>query len=306
MQNLISAYGMDLKFQVVKTCAVQEFLKQGLSVIDDSIQTVFICDLQSHERNRILKYCIENRKIAYIIPETGDLLMSSARTMHMFHLPLMRAERYQPVPEYIIMKRIFDILISGMGLILLSPLMLIIAGIVKADGGTVFYRQTRLTKDGRKFQILKFRSMRPDAEKDGIARLSSGKVDKRITVAGKFLRRFRLDELPQLFNILKGEMSVVGPRPERPEIAAQYEAELPEFRLRLQAKAGLTGYAQVYGKYNSTPYDKLQMDLMYLAHPSIIQDIKICFATVKILFLPESTEGIDENAVTAQQNHKNK
>ena len=232
--------------------------------------------------------------------------MSSARTMHMFHLPLMRAERYQPVPEYIIMKRIFDILISGMGLILLSPLMLIIAGIVKADGGTVFYRQTRLTKDGRKFQILKFRSMRPDAEKDGIARLSSGKVDKRITVAGKFLRRFRLDELPQLFNILKGEMSVVGPRPERPEIAAQYEAELPEFRLRLQAKAGLTGYAQVYGKYNSTPYDKLQMDLMYLAHPSIIQDIKICFATVKILFLPESTEGIDENAVTAQQNHKNK
>lgn len=140
--------------------------------------------------------------------------------------------------------------------------------------------------------------MRTDAEKDG-ARLSSGKDDDRITPVGRFIRACRLDELPQMFNILKGEMSVVGPRPERPEITRQYEQELPEFSLRLQAKAGLTGYAQVYGKYNTRPYDKLQMDLMYIASASLIEDLKIIFATLQILFMPESTEGIEAGQTTA-------
>ena len=172
------------------------------------------------------------------------------------------------------------------------------------DHGPIFYRQCRLTKDGKKFDVLKFRSMRVDAEKDGVARLSSGEHDDRITPVGHFIRKCRLDELPQLINILKGDMSLVGPRPERPEIAAQYEEELPEFDLRLQAKAGLTGYAQVYGKYNTTPYDKLQMDLMYISNPSIIEDIKIMFATVKILFMPESTEGVSEGQTTAMSGKK--
>jgi lipopolysaccharide/colanic/teichoic acid biosynthesis glycosyltransferase len=141
--------------------------------------------------------------------------------------------------------------------------------------------------------------MRQDAEKDGVARLSSGGADDRITPVGRFIRKVRIDELPQLFNILGGSMSLVGPRPERPEIAEQYYEELPEFALRLQAKAGLTGYAQVYGKYNTTPYDKLQMDLMYIAHPSFLEDLKIIFATVKILFMSESTEGIRAGASTA-------
>ena len=167
------------------------------------------------------------------------------------------------------------------------------------DGGTAFYRQKRLTKDGKVFEILKFRSMRMDAEKDGVARLSSGDADPRITKVGRFIRACRLDELPQLFNILAGDMSVVGPRPERPELAEEYKKELPEFDLRLQCKCGLTGFAQVYGKYNTTPYDKLLMDLMYIAQPSIAEDLKICFATVKILFLKDSTEGVAEGQVTA-------
>ena len=176
----------------------------------------------------------------------------------------------------------------------------IVAIAIKAtDGGPVFYKQCRLTKDGKRFNVLKFRSMRVDAEKDGVARLSTGENDDRITPVGRFIRKCRLDELPQLLNILAGQMSLVGPRPERPEIAAQYEEELPEFALRLQAKAGLTGYAQVYGKYNTTPYDKLQLDLMYIANPSIIEDFKIMFATVKILFEAESTEGVNEGNVTA-------
>ena len=156
-----------------------------------------------------------------------------------------------------------------------------------------------LILDGKQFEILKFRSMRVDAEKDGVARLSTGDKDDRITRVGHIIRACRLDELPQLLNILKGDLSVVGPRPERPEIAAQYCEEMPEFALRLQAKAGLTGYAQVYGKYNTAPYDKLQMDLMYIAHPSLIEDLKIMLATVKILFMAESTEGVAEGATTA-------
>ena len=120
------------------------------------------------------------------------------------------------------------------------------------------------------------------------------------------IRKLRIDELPQLLNILSGSMSVVGPRPERPEIAKQYEEDLPEFKLRLQVKAGLTGYAQVYGKYNTTPYDKLQMDLMYIANPSFVEDLRIIFATIKILFVPESTDGIAEGQTTAmaQQDEK--
>ena len=138
-----------------------------------------------------------------------------------------------------------------------------------------------------------------DAEKDGVARLSTGENDDRVTPVGRVIRSLRIDEIPQLFNILGGSMSFVGPRPERPEIAKQYEKDLPEFNLRLQAKAGLTGLAQVYGKYNTDPYDKLQMDLMYIANPSIIEDLRIIFATIKILFMKESTEGVAEGQTTA-------
>ena len=167
------------------------------------------------------------------------------------------------------------------------------------DGGPVFYKQVRLTKNGKLFNVLKFRSMRVDAEKDGKARLSTGEKDDRITPVGRVIRKVRIDELPQLLNILSGSMSLVGPRPERPEIAELYEQVLPEFRLRLQAKAGLTGYAQVYGKYNTTPYDKLQMDLMYIATSSVLEDLRIIMATIKILFVPESTDGVEEGQMTA-------
>ena len=189
-----------------------------------------------------------------------------------------------------------------MALIVLSPFMLVTAIAIKAtDKGPVFYKQVRLTKNGKKFEILKFRSMRVDAEKDGVARLSTGENDDRITSVGRIIRKFRIDELPQLINILKGDLSICGPRPERPEIAEEYCKEIPEFALRLQVKAGLTGCAQVYGKYNSTPYDKLEMDLMYIAHPSIFEDFKIMLATIKILFVAESTEGVEEGSQTALQ-----
>ena len=298
MKDLIEEYGLSKKFNVMKIASVEECL-DDLSMID-GMEVVFLSGIHSHDRNFILKYCLYENKQVYVIPRIGDVIMSSAKQVHMFHLPMMRVQRYNPRPGYLFVKRLFDIVASLLGLIILSPVFLVTAIAIKAsDKGPVFYKQERLTKNGKKFMIHKFRSMRVDAEKDGVARLSSGDKDDRITPVGRFIRKCRIDELPQLIDILSGNLSVVGPRPERPEIAEEYMKEIPEFQLRLQAKAGLTGYAQVYGKYNTTPYDKLQMDLMYIANPSFAEDIRICFATIKILFASESTEGVAEGQTTA-------
>lgn len=303
MEKLIGKYGLDTKYKVVLTATADECIA-NLAMLD-GVSTVFMSGIHSHDRNVILKYCVENNIGIFVIPRIGDTIMSGAYPMHMFHLPMLKVGRYHPQPEYLFIKRLLDIVISAVALVVLSPIFLVTAIAIKAtDHGPVFYKQIRLTKDGKEFGILKFRSMRVDAEKDGVARLSSGEYDDRITPVGKVIRACRIDELPQLVNILRGELSIVGPRPERPEIAAQYCEEMPEFSLRLQAKAGLTGYAQIYGKYNTTPYDKLVMDLMYIAHPSIVEDLKIMFATVKILFVPESTEGVSEGQTTAMSGKK--
>lgn len=303
MEKLIGKYGLDSKYKVVLTATADECIA-NLAMLD-GVSTVFMSGIHSHDRNVILKYCVENNIGTFVIPRIGDTIMSGAYPVHMFHLPMLKVGRYHPQPEYLFIKRLLDIVISAVALVVLSPIFLVTAIAIKAtDHGPVFYKQIRLTKDGKEFGILKFRSMRVDAEKDGVARLSSGDHDDRITPVGKVIRACRIDELPQLLNILRGELSIVGPRPERPEIAAQYCEEMPEFSLRLQAKAGLTGYAQIYGKYNTTPYDKLVMDLMYIAHPSIVEDLKIMFATVKILFMPESTEGVSEGQTTAMSGKK--
>ena len=300
MESLFGEYGLDKKFDVRFTCSVEECLAGNMECLN-GLDSVFLCGVHSHERNTILKRCVEQGIETYMIPRIGDVIMSGAKRMHMFHLPILRVGRYNPPIEYAIIKRLADIVVSSIGIIIASPIMAAVAVAIKAfDGGPVFYKQTRLTKDGRQFQIWKFRSMKTNAEQDGIARLSSGEKDDRVTPVGRFIRACRLDELPQLFNILGGSMSLVGPRPERPEIAAQYERQMPEFRLRLQTKAGLTGYAQVYGKYNTLPYDKLLMDLMYFANPSLLEDIRILFATVQVLFTKESTEGVVADQATAE------
>ncbi|HBI60272.1 MAG TPA: polyprenyl glycosylphosphotransferase [Lachnospiraceae bacterium] len=298
LERLVEEYGLAKKFDICLTEGVERCLAD-ISMLN-GMDAVFLSGIHSHDRNVILKYCVEKGIEVYVIPRIGDTIMSGAKQMHMFHLPILRTGRYSPSPVYLVVKRLVDITVAFTALIILSPVWLITAMAIKAeDGSDIFYRQCRLTKDGKKFEVIKFRSMRMDAEGDGIARLSSGENDERLTKVGRIIRKVRLDELPQLLCILKGDMSIVGPRPERPEIAKQYEEEMPEFRLRLQAKAGLTGYAQVYGKYNTTPYDKLQMDLMYIAHPSMVEDFRIMLATVKILFLPESTEGIVEGKTNA-------
>ena len=264
-------------------------------------EAVMICGVSSSVRNDIVKFCIAEKMEAYVRPNIGDYLINGAKTMQMCSLPVMLCQRCNPSVWYLVVKRGMDIVLSLAALVILSPLMLVTAAAIKLyDGGPVFYKQIRLTKDRKEFYVYKFRSMRVDAEKDGVARLAS-QGDDRITPVGKVIRSLRIDELPQLLCILMGTMTIVGPRPERPEIAEQYEKEMPEFALRLQAKAGLTGYAQVYGKYNTSPYNKLQMDLQYIGSMGLVTDLKIIFATIKVLFVPESTEGVAQGQTTARK-----
>ncbi len=290
LDSIIKSHNLDFQFEVKATLDCGECA--GNIGCLSGFEAVFL-SASGKNKDAILKYCIENGIRVFFIPEVGDMFVYGSEKKHMLHLPVFEAGRYNPPLVFLFVKRFFDVVFSLLFILILSPFMLIIALAVKlCDGGPVFYRQTRLTQNGREFRIIKFRSMRVDAEK-GKAVLSTGYNDDRITPVGRVIRKIRADELPQLFNILSGSMSFVGPRPERPEIAEGYCRELPDFSLRLQAKAGLTGYAQVYGKYNTTPADKLKMDLMYIARPSIAEDFRILFATLKIIFSPESTEGFE-------------
>lgn len=254
--------------------------------------TVVLWDVPNSIRNEILKECYGQRIRIYTMPSISDILLSGAEMMHFFDTPLFLIRSNALTIDQMLIKRSFDILAGVLLLILTSPILLITALLIKAyDKGPVFYQQTRCSLFGTPFSIYKFRSMNVNAEQDGIARLAQ-KQDNRITPVGKIIRKLRIDELPQLFNVIKGDMSFVGPRPERPEIIEQYRKELPEFPYRMRVKAGLTGYAQIYGKYNTIPYDKLKLDLYYIEHYSIWMDLKLLLLTIKIVLTPESTEGV--------------
>ena len=278
-------------------------LSLGLDVIKEKIngyKAVVIGDIPSHERNLLLKYCFEKDIRCYSIPKLSDIMLRNADDIHLFDTTLLLSRNLRLTAEQLFFKRIVDIIFSLAGLVIASPFMILIALAIKLyDGGPVFYKQPRLTKDKQIFMILKFRSMKMDSEVKG-AQLAK-KEDDRITPVGKLIRRIHFDELPQIFNILKGDMSLVGPRPERPEIAALYSERIPEFDYRLKVKAGLTGYAQVYGKYNTTPYDKLKLDLTYIETYSLKLDLKLLMLTFKILFQKENTEGVEAWQKTAGQ-----
>ncbi len=281
--DLMGVYDID----EVKKASKKERDMWLIDKIKDA-EAVFVMEINSHERNVVIKYCVDNEISCYDEPKIGDILMRTSKQFNMYNLPIVLVERFSPTPEYMLVKRIGDILLACLALVVTSPLFVFTALAVKlTDGGPVIYKQKRLTKNGRVFDMYKFRSMKIDAEKYTGAVLSSGADDPRVTGIGRFIRKVRIDELPQLINILKGDMSIVGPRPERPEIAEKYCRDLPEFRLRLQVRAGLTGYAQVYGRYDSDPYDKLCMDLYYISKAGVAQDLKIMFVTVKRILAKE-------------------
>ena len=315
-RRLLVVYGVRPVFSIMEKIGARDdkYVIGGSISIDEGIDKIMakakefegivVGDVPSHDRNLILKKCYDSSIRVYMIPKISDILVRSSTNLNLFDTPILLSKNEGLQIDQMAVKRFIDIVVSLIGIILTSPLFVMFgAAIHLADRGPIFYTQTRLTIDGKLFKIYKFRTMRVDAEKDGVARLA-GEADYRITDVGKILRATRLDELPQLFNIIKGEMSLVGPRPERPEIAAEYMEDLPEFAMRLKMKAGLTGYAQVHGKYNTTPYDKLKLDLHYIRNYSLWMDLILIVLTPKVLFMKESTEGVGEGETNANNKDK--
>ena len=257
--------------------------------------SVIICRLESSVRNDLLKFCYDNDIEVYLPPRISDIIVRGAKELDQFDSPLIICKNCSLTEGQQFVKRVFDIVISLLGIIISAPLMAIIALAIKIyDGGPVLFTQKRVTLGEKVFDIYKFRSMVIDAEKDDRV-IPATDDDPRITPVGRIIRKLRFDELPQLFNILMGDMSVVGPRPERVEHHYSYTEQIPEFPYRTKVKAGLTGYAQVMGKYNTTPYDKLLLDLVYIQRFSFFLDFKLILLTVKVMFMKESTQGFKKS-----------
>ncbi|MBO5371384.1 MAG: exopolysaccharide biosynthesis polyprenyl glycosylphosphotransferase [Lachnospiraceae bacterium] len=280
--------------------------KEQLHQYIHECETVLFYEVSRENRAGLIEEAMRDEKSIYLTPRLSDVILMGCEPRHLLDTPLLRYGYAYQKKSLHGSKRMFDLIFSIVLLVVASPIMLITAIAIKIeDNGPVFYKQARCTKDGKVFDILKFRSMIVDAEKNGSIPCTEG--DPRITKVGKIIRATRLDELPQIINILKGEMSFVGPRPERVEHVEQFTKELPEFAYRMRVKGGLTGYAQIYGKYNTSAYDKLRLDLMYIENQSFLLDLKLLMLTFKIMFTPESTEGFTEEksqelAVESQAN----
>jgi len=272
-------------------------IEEGLEVVYQRVSEckgVILCDLPSAQRNRLIKFCFEHDIRAYTTPKISDILIRGASEINLFDTPLLFNRNASLNLGQQFLKRLTDLVFSGIALVVALPFIPLIALAIKLhDGGPILFRQERCTIDNKVFKICKFRSMIVDAEKDGKSCPAIDR-DPRITPVGRVLRATRMDELPQLWNILKGDMSIVGPRPERVEHVEKYTREVPEFAFRSKVKAGLTGLAQIVGRYNTTPYDKLKLDLMYITNYSLFWDFKLMLMTVKVLFLADSTQGMDK------------
>lgn len=270
--------------------------KEGLESIKremNKVDAILINDIPSETRNLILKMCFYADKRVYYTPKLGDIFVRGSEELRVFDTPICFCRNIGLDIGQRIIKRLGDVIVSVIGIIILSPIMLVVAILIKSyDHGKVLYKQERCTINGKIFEIIKFRTMKEDAEKEGKAQLATID-DDRITPIGRFLRKTRIDELPQFFNVLKGDMSIVGPRPERPEIIQKYLEDIPEFDYRMKVKAGITGYAQVYGKYNTTDLDKLKFDLMYIQKCSILLDIQLMLLTIKVIFIKDAADGIE-------------
>lgn len=264
-----------------------------LETIVDNCSSILISDVPAQIENAVIKKCFEKDKRVYFIPKISDIILKSSDSLNVIDTPLYLSRNLGMSFWQRFWKRVVDVVFCGLAVVILCPVFLITMLAIKLeDHGPVFFKQERVTKDGKHFMILKFRSMIVDAEKDGRPH-PAGEKDDRITKVGRVIRACRIDELPQLFNILSGDMSIVGPRPERYEHVEKYTNDIPEFKFREKVKGGLTGYAQVYGKYNTSALDKLKLDLTYIANFSLLLDFQIMFETVKILFQKDSTEGFD-------------
>lgn len=258
-----------------------------------SHEVIFLAGIPDTEEALLEAYCYKHNKTIYLLAELEDVIISTSQQNILDDTPFLYIHRMDPTLFQRVAKRSCDIFVSLLGIIISSPIMLVTALVLKLQGnGSVFFRQKRATLNGQVFEIIKFRTMYEDS-----GNFSAREDDNRITPVGAFLRKYRIDELPQLFNVLRGEMSLVGPRPEMLENVDRYTREVPEFRYRQQMKAGLTGLAQIEGKYNTSPKDKAILDLLYIENFSLAYDFKLMLRTLTIFFRRDSTEGFGEKKV---------
>lgn len=256
--------------------------------LKDMDEVYLSADIPAEFKARIIRQCMGGKQVIYVVPHLFEISLINAKVVQLEDTPAFMVDTLGLTAEQAFVKRMFDIIASFIGLVLLSPLMLITIVLIKITSkGPVFYKQERITKGNRHFNVIKFRTMRQDAE-EITGPVLSHINDPRVTPLGRFLRRTRIDELPQLINVLKGDMSLVGPRPERPFFVEQFMLDLPEYEHRFAVKAGITGYAQIAGNYGTSPEDKLRYDLMYIRHYSLLLDIKLIFRTIGVLFTPGS------------------
>lgn len=258
----------------------------------EQIDVIVMCPNMRHRHKvTIINYCHAHGKEALIIPNTYEIFCSGITLDKIDDIPVFRTQILRPSVETRILKRMLDIIVSGVGFVCTFPFMVVTAIAIKiGDPGPVLYSQIRTGRDGKEFKVYKFRTMRVDAEKYSGPMLAQ-ENDPRITKLGRFLRTVRLDELPQIWNVINGDMSIVGPRPERPFFVEKFAKKIPEYVYRHNVKPGITGMAQVYGKYNTTPFDKLVYDLMYIQHCGLVLDLTIIIQTVRVLFTKSATEG---------------
>ncbi|AZP92416.1 sugar transferase [Enterococcus mundtii] len=277
---------------------------ENIKKMIDTIDIVYLSShIEENEKIKIYQLITKKEKKLFLNTTFENLTMINPNIMNFEDESIIEASGFKIQPEDELFKRLFDIIISFILLILASPFMLLTAILVKVTSpGPVIYKQVRITKNQKEFSIYKFRSMTATAEaKSGPVLAKSN--DARVTPVGKFIRAVRFDELPQIFNVLKGDMSIVGPRPERPFFVDQFNAENPYYYLRHNVRAGITGYAQVYGKYVSDYNSKLRFDLLYIKKYSLMMDLKILLQTIKILFDKMSSQGLeeDENASSLKE-----
>lgn len=252
---------------------------------------ILIGDITSEARNDIIKHCFNNSRNIYVIPKISDILLKYSEDILVFDTPLYLSTNFGLSFEVRFFKRLIDIVISLFILIAFFPIWLIVALMIKIeDGGPIFFLQERVTIDNKLFNIIKFRSMKVSDSDEVMPTLED---DDRVTRVGKFIRKYHIDEIPQLLNILVGDMSLVGPRPERKEHVELYTKEISEFEYRSKVKSGLTGLAQIYGKYNTSAIDKLKLDLIYIKKCGFIFDLELILRTLKVLIVKENTEGFD-------------
>ena len=261
----------------------------------EQVDVLIICpDIRLKDKAKIVHYCNLHEKQALLIPKSYEVFCSGMTLDKIDDVPVFRPQRLSPTLEQRSLKRILDIMVALTGLLLALPLMILTVIAIKIfDPGPIFYSQERLGRYEKPFKVYKFRTMRVDAEKLSGPMLAQ-ENDPRITRLGAFLRAVRLDELPQIWNVLVGDMSIVGPRPERPFFVEQFKQEIPEYVYRMNVKPGITGLAQVYGKYNTTAYDKLIYDLVYIQNAGIRTDLTIIIQTVRVLFQKSATEGVHD------------